>query len=548
MKKCLKYIVLFAGALLSNIAVFAQQHKIDTIEYRVVEQANANIANGAKINSNPAIADTVKPSRKVDYTTIGSQYPTTYIPESLKPMQLKGEPLDKLEHSMLNIGGGNYNTAYAEYFFNSVRSNNWDYGIHLNHLSSNFTAYDHGNSDFDYNDVNLYAKRYMQNHTLIATADFDEHMVHDYGYDTTKDVISNDITRERYDLFAGGLQYTSRYKDSSKLYHDVKVGYYNYSDLYGTTENNFDLRADLAAYIQKQKLDVRFTAQYYGDKNSTGSFPAWNIGINPYASGGGRNWDARIGLKAYLDAVNGGTSVFPDLLARYHVASNVVIIYAGIDGDKQYNSYKSLTTTNPFLLDTVNNQYTITAYHVFVGFTGNITNQLTYDINGSESQVKNMPLFVTDTLETLRNRFNVVYDNVQVINAHVDIAYRMKEDVRFTLGGDWYQYSASNQLQTWYHPTLKINLLGEYTFMKKYIFKAELFYVNQQYAPEYVGGVLTAKTLSGYPDLNLGADYKYSKFFTAFLHLNNLANTAYYQWDNYPTQRFNFLLGVRLTF
>ena len=32
------------------------------------------------------------------------------------------------------------------------------------------------------------------------------------------------------------------------------------------------------------------------------------------------------------------------------------------------------------------------------------------------------------------------------------------------------------------------------------------------------------------------------------LHLNNLANTAYMQWDNYPTQRFNFMLGARLTF
>jgi hypothetical protein len=388
----------------------------------------------------------------------------------------------------------------------------------------------------------------MQNHTLIAQANFDENMVHDYGYDATKDNLVNDVTKEQYNLFNGSLQYTSSYKDSSRINHDIKGSYCNYSDMFNSTENNFDLNAHLSAFIQKQKVDVKILAQYFGDADNRSTTTAWNLGLNPYFATVEKHWDAHIGLKAYLDAVNGGTTILPDLIARYHVADNAVIIYAGIDGDRQYNSYLSLTRANPFLQDTVTHQYTVTPYHLFVGFTGNITNQITYDINGSESQVKNMPLFVTDTIETLRNRFTVVYDDVQVIYAHADIGYRMKEDVRFTLSGDWYKYTATNQLEAWYHPTLKINLLGEYTFQQKYIFRADFFVVNSQYAPQYVTGVLTAKELSGYPDLNLGIDYRYSKFFTAFIHVNNIANTAYYQWDNYPTQRFNFLLGVRLAF
>ena len=73
-----------------------------------------------------------------------------------------------------------------------------------------------------------------------------------------------------------------------------------------------------------------------------------------------------------------------------------------------------------------------------------------------------MPLFVTDTLEQLRNRFAVVYDDVQVFNAHADINYQMKEDIRFTIGGDYYNYTPSSQVAVWYHPTLKLSLLGEY--------------------------------------------------------------------------------------
>jgi len=544
MRKSLKYIGIVV-ALLNGSILFAQHKNIDTIEYHVVQQANANIANGAKLNNNPAIADTMKPSRKVDYTTIGNQFGTTYIPQTLQAVQLKGEPLDKLEHSFLNVGGGNYNTAYLEYFFNSLRSKDWDYGIHLNHLSSDY-KYNDALSNFNYNDVNLFGKRYMQNHILTATADFDEHLVHDYGYNTTENQLVNDVTKEQYNLFAGSLQYASQYKDSSRINHDVKVSYYNYSN--STIENNFDLDGHISAFVQKQKIDIKFLAQYYDENYSNGSNTAWNLGINPYVATVEKHWDAHIGLKAYLDAVNGGTTIEPDLLARYHIAGDAAIAYAGIDGDRQYNSYRSLTTSNPFLQDTLGYQYTTTAYHVFIGFSGNITNQITYDVNGSESQVKNMPLFVTDTNEFLRNRFTVVYDNVQVLNAHADIGYRMKEDIRFTLSGDWFNYAATNQIETWYHPTLKINLLGEYTLMTKYILRAEIYYVNSQYAPEYIDGTLTAKQLAGYPDLNLGVDYKYNTFFTAFLHLNNLANTAYMQWDNYPTQRFNFMLGARLTF
>ncbi len=561
---------------------FAQHKQFDTIEYRVVEQANANIANGAKINSNPAIADTVKPSRKVDYNTIGTQFSTSYIPESLRPVQLKGEPLENQEHAYVAAGGGNNNAAYIEGFYNSIRSRDWDYGVHVNHFSSAYIIQNNENPAFSHNDVNLYGTSYMTDHTLTANLDYDEHVVHDYGYAPANIPgitfnNSNDASiRTRYNLFDAGLQYVSHYKDSNKIHHDIKVSYYNYSSLSNlpsqisstftngdtipytyklinaqqdrTIENNVDINAHLFSYIEKQRIDVKALVQYYNEANQLGSNHAWNLGINPYFSGEGRTWDAHLGLKAYLDAVNGGTNIFPDLKVDYHIANNAAIAYAGMDGDKQYNSYKSLSTTNPFIQDTVNNQYTRTMYHLFIGLTGSITNNVTYDVNASESQTKNMALFVTDTLEELRNRFTVVYDNVKTTNIHADISYQMKESIRFILGGDYYNYTPTNQVAVWYHPTLKINLLGEYAVTPQLTLKTEIFVVNSQYAPLDVDGVIATKKLPGYPDLNLGAEYKYSKLIGVFLHLNNLANAAYQQWDNYPTERFNVLVGVKITF
>ncbi|MCC6690463.1 MAG: hypothetical protein IT235_02915, partial [Bacteroidia bacterium] len=61
-------------------------------------------------------------------------------------------------------------------------------------------------------------------------------------------------------------------------------------------------------------------------------------------------------------------------------------------------------------------------------------------------------------------------------------------------------------------------------------------------------GSLVVKELKGITDINLGAEYKYSKLFTLFVNFNNIAGFRYYRWDNYPTQRFLILGGLTITF
>jgi len=543
--------ILTGLALVSGMASFAQQKSIDTIVFKISQQANNMISSGNKINNNPAIADTVRPTRKVDYNLTYNQFPTAYTPQSLSAIQLKGEPLDKLQHSMLNIGGGNYNTLYAEYFFNSVRSRDWDYGAHLNHLSSEAMYNDKVPSGFSYNDVNLFGKKYMGEHTLYAEANYDEHVVHDYGYNNfNNEIKDNNTTRERYGLFSGMVRFTSQYKDSSKISHDIALNYYNYSDIHGVGENGFDAGAHLFTFIQQQKVDVNAGVKYIGDDNSLGNTSTVQLRFNPYFSTIERHWDAHIGLKTFMESETTGSkfSVFPDLVVRYHVANNALIIFAGIDGNEEYNSFRTLSTMNPYVQDTLAQKYTRTSYHAFGGFTGTITNNLSYNLSGAMSEVKNVPLFVTDTNEFLANRFTVVYDDVRILNLHGDVDYQWKKDLRISLGADWFQYTTTNQVKAWYHPDYKINLTGEYTIKNKYIIKAEAYVLGAQYAPRTTGGVLSAKEIAAYPDINLGLDYKYNKFFTAFIHLNNIANKAYEQWDNYPTQQFNFMAGLRLTF
>ena len=44
-------------------------------------------------------------------------------------------------------------------------------------------------------------------------------------------------------------------------------------------------------------------------------------------------------------------------------------------------------------------------------------------------------------------------------------------------------------------------------------------------------------------NLNLSAEYRYSKILSFWTKLNNISNNRYYEWAYYPSQRFLFMLG-----
>ncbi|MCD4695055.1 MAG: hypothetical protein K8S16_02345 [Bacteroidales bacterium] len=73
---------------------------------------------------------------------------------------------------------------------------------------------------------------------------------------------------------------------------------------------------------------------------------------------------------------------------------------------------------------------------------------------------------------------------------------------------------------------------------------AKLFSVNETTGETEV----VAEELAAMIDLNLGFEYRYSKVLSGFLNLNNILGQRYEHWYNYPTYRFNFLLGISYSF
>ena len=108
--------------------------------------------------------------------------------------------------------------------------------------------------------------------------------------------------------------------------------------------------------------------------------------------------------------------------------------------------------------------------------------------------------------------------------------------------------------QAWHKPGLEVSLGVNYNMQDKIFARAELFTRGKMYAKTYEYDVMTgdmemkAEELKAMVDLNLGLEYRYSGVLSGFLNLNNILGQRYYHWYNYPSYRFNLLLGVTYSF
>ena len=164
--------------------VYAQKVLKDTMLH-VVKSFQPTIADAYKINDMPIVKDSIPPTPQLSYSINSKKNFTPFTVTQLKSAKMVGEPLTKLYSSLVKIGGGNYNTPYAEIFFNNLRSKDISYGTHLKHLSSKATYDGFGFGGFSDNEVELYGKKFLRKHTLSGNLDYTRNVIHYYGYDTS---------------------------------------------------------------------------------------------------------------------------------------------------------------------------------------------------------------------------------------------------------------------------------------------------------------------------------------------------------------------------
>jgi hypothetical protein len=524
----------------------------------VVAPYSPTISDAYKININPIISDSVTPVVISSYTTYPKMISTTFNVEPIKPAKLVDEKISKLYKSLVKAGFGTLTTPYGEIWYNNLRSKSLLFGAHFNHLSSIGQIKDYGNSSFSDNALNLWAGKYAKNMSITGGLNYSRDVLHYYGFkpgDFPNITFVKDDIKQRFSLISGDVKLQSTYSDSSKIAHSVGLKYYNLNDYFNTTENGVHLSGDISKGVQfiknarKQLFELKADVDYFNYKFSTNSQNSHLVKLVPHY---------KVILDEYAFNVGVNTTVSGDSSSEVHLypvadvsinlVKDILIVYSGLTGGVQMNSFKSLTDENPFVKSTVPMDFSYNKFDFFAGLKGNLSKNLAFNLSYNGSQVKNMALFVNDTLFLFQNKFTTIYDDVDVTDIRAEFAYQKTEKIKLLFRADYFQYTALHELKAWHKPEMDVMFSLFYNIENKIITKVDIFAFDKEYARVFDNGKLKEKKLNGIIDANLSVEWRYTKVLSAFVNFNNLGSSKYYRWNNYPSRRFNVLFGVSYAF
>jgi hypothetical protein len=536
-------------------------------EVTVVAPYQPTVSDAFKINVSPRIPDEKLIKPEMQYTLLSKLLVTPPELETIVPARIEGESVSKLQNNYARIGIGNYITPFIDFYANRLRSKNSSFGVRLNHISSSGGIKNFAYPGQSRSEIAAFGKRFFQNHALSGEVYAKRRGVHFYGFRPDDfpelDLSKKDIS-QAYTRLGLNTGFESNYTTGNLVNHRFGLGYYHLYDKFKTTENNIlfttsiDKQMEFFSFSDTEKLGVNFEVDFNANKDTLQKYNSSIERISPYYHMQFDQYRFEVGLNTSIRSdSNAKVHMYPMVKVEVTVVEEHLITFAGISGNLDRNSLRSFSEENPFIISTIQKEFTNRKIEQFGGLKGRITSYLDYSIGFMSSTVKNMPFFVNDTLSALgdglNNQFTVVYDDAKYTRLFGEFGFHYKDLVRSRLKLQYNDYFLDNEDHAWHRPGFEVTWSADYNIQNKILLHAALFTNNGVYARLFekntAGEVIVkAEKLKGLTDLNLGVEYKYSSALSGFVNFNNILGRQYYQWYNYPSYRFNMLLGVTYSF
>jgi hypothetical protein len=546
----------------------------------VVGLGNREVEPAYRMTENPKIIDTTIAATVLDYPLLVLFYPTTIEVEKIKPVTIKTEPkLPQLYPSYVKVGVGTELMPLGEVFFNSKRSRKTMYGVHLKHLSSfgNFTNY--APAQFDRTKLDAYGGIHEKKYTLRAGLNYANQGFHYYGWKIPTDSVDRKTTAQRFQTTGGNVSFASHQKDSAHVNYEIGLAYSNFTAKKPLADSLMDWRAKenffaltsaakykLGKEIYAAEMAIRYNGYAYGVAGDTASvaldsgFVRNNTVINFKPTITSAFHDNKIKATIGVDVVvNASTKtrvhLYPVAEVNYSLFNDMFIPYAGLRGGMNQITYKSLATQNEFIRSNVGLRNENKAIDAYFGVKGSLSKRVYFHVNASFARIQDKAFFITDTLFSVGNKFDVIYDTLTQSTLEGSISYQMLEKLKIDVVAKLYSYNLRNNTYAWNLPQWQAILRGSYNLYDKFLVNVDINLEAGRRALVYamepnvtVENNQIAKNLGFIADINLGVEYRYNKRVSAFLQFNNAASQRYFRWYNHPVQIFQLLGGITARF
>ncbi len=526
-------------------------------EVDVMKPYEPAIKDAFKISKMPKIDDTTSIKVNFEYEISPIPFEASFTPEGIKPARLKGEVPTIFERGYVKGGFGNYTSPLLEIRIHSLRSAENQWNAYFEHNSVNGKIENqYGKKQFagySENQGGAYGKRMLPGATVYALADFRSKKTYFYGRTLDNPVADventeyekKDIMAQPVNRFIGQIGINSTYMDSSHMNYKIYGRFRHTNARNNVKEDKIDIAVDLDYYFKHQFLGTQGKIHYLGTQGLSDTLEHIFIDFNPWIGAFGKKWRIQAGVNTSYDQKTTNYYFYPSVKLHYNIVSFIMVPYFEYSGNYELNTFQKIIDENHFIdpklyVKPTNNRIVLNG-----GLRGNISSRLGFNVNVTWKDVKDQYFYVdTDTAYEVQY-FGVTYDNMRHLRMLAEVSWKKSEVFNVLVQAAYNQFALDKLKHAYYMPVYEINTHVRYNLKDKIVLTSDLFYKGERYAHDLVNGDQKLKDIF---DINIGAEYHYNHYLSAFVQLNNILGQKRYEWLNYRLLGFQFKIGAAYKF
>ena len=519
--------------------------------------AAQDTSKGKKIEITSSFKPTLKPSAKIDFNPIATGQDTVrpilnyrvpvqnlsfnIYPASLKPAAMQPDTsVPYANGGFAKLGYGNFSTPFAAAAISFGDGKRQSGSLQGNYISSKGKLPYQQFSKWNVQGNGLFASG--ENTKVKLGAGIDQFTTHKYGYkpDTLKYV--KDQLLQRFSTFniSGGL--SNNVPNKFGLSYAPAMNLWLFTDNNDGKESHFNVNApfekainsDFKFGVELQADLVKYTGKIFSSTNNLFSIipsVTWSNDVFVLKAGIMPSWD------------NSKFNLLPDVEVEAQIPNQSFMGIAGWKGYYDINSYRNMVSFNPWI-EQPKNIFNTRNSEIYAGLKGNGGEHFSYMVKVGVVQRNNVALYLNDSADGKTYRV-AMEPKINSIKLQGEVSYQ-KTDV--------FYWNAGFKAQTFGNLTfnkeayglipLEINSHLRAKLFKGFYLTADLFYFEGNWYKTKAGTDRTKTAL----DLNAGMEFKVAKNVGLWLQFNNLLDSKYQRWQQYPVLGFQALGGVRINF
>ncbi len=542
----MRYLSLIIIFTITGLFSFAQRDSVKRQTIDITSSYKPVLRNAVKINlsASPLTADTSRPRLK--YSIPSQNLFFSYQPITLKPLALLQDSALALGlRNYIKVGFGNYGTPYVNAGFSFGDGKKSLINLYADYISSKGNI---KNQDFAEFNVKGLGSYFTAKNEVYGGVGIKNRGYHLYGYDHDAFDFEKGIIKRQYQdiMIGGGIR--------NIVSNDLRFDYNPHFEAHifsrgnDISESSLQIEApfekkfgDAFSLKASAKADLtNFTNKLLSSTNNkiinnlfslspslvitTDRF-VFNAGINP-------TWD------------NSKVSMLPNLYGEAQLQDKVIMVQAGWVGRFIKNTFRSLSTTNPYMQDPIFLTNT-KEQQLYGGIKATVGKHLNFNAKAAYISYTNMPLFINDTLDG-KSFFVSNESRLKNFQIHGDASIISQDKFTITAAVDLNNYGGTVDNEKPWH-LIPVELTGSFRWnaFRQVLLKGDLHTFSGAKAKLKGNKV---KEVKGGTDLSAGAEFRVNEKFRAWADLNNIFNNKYQRWNNYPVYGFQVMAGIIYNF